>query len=580
MTPAGEAAPGARARPDGHAAAAAAARPGPAPGHPAGPRRGRAGARGARRLIAGRERPCHRRHRVRGRQPRARAPRGRPRRCACSRGPAATGARSRGCAVEIAEGDLLDARLAPPAVAGARHVYHVAADYRLWAPDPRCSTAPTWTARGTCSRPRRRRGRRAHRLHLDASARSAFPRTARPGDETTPVSLADMVGPYKASKFLAEQVAARACAREGLPVVIVNPSAPIGPWDVKPTPDRPDGRRLPQGPDVRARSTRGSTSSTCATSRAATSWPPSGPDRRKVHPRPRQSLVSIEICRTCCSRSTGVPRAARSHPVRGGLARRRLHGSRGARHGSPPRGAAHRGPHGPQAHVLQPGQGRARARPAADPRADGARRGRRVVHRARLCARACGRPHDRRPRGPPDAQEPLELLLRVSRAAQAAPRRALRRATPSAGSWTTRIGRGRGPTRSSARALDGWRQDIARCYEPGAARASVAATAAARGAPLPDPARRAPGDHRRGRDGSRPPTYETSDALYPVLLSGGLRGRPLLHRDLRLHGSACARVRGDLGTALQLTNILRDVQAPTRATGASTCRRRTCGASA
>jgi len=62
-----------------------------------------------------------------------------------------------------------------------------------------------------------------------------LPTDGTPGTEDTPVSLADMVGPYKASKFLAERIAMDLAAR-GLPVVIVNPSAPIGPWDVKPTP--------------------------------------------------------------------------------------------------------------------------------------------------------------------------------------------------------------------------------------------------------------------------------------------------------------------------------------------------------
>jgi dihydroflavonol-4-reductase len=62
-----------------------------------------------------------------------------------------------------------------------------------------------------------------------------IPKDGSPGTEDTPVSLADMVGPYKTSKFLAQQ-AALELARRGLPVVIVNPSAPIGPWDVKPTP--------------------------------------------------------------------------------------------------------------------------------------------------------------------------------------------------------------------------------------------------------------------------------------------------------------------------------------------------------
>ena len=62
-----------------------------------------------------------------------------------------------------------------------------------------------------------------------------IPKDGTPGDETSPVGLEDMVGPYKASKFLAERVADELAAR-GAPIVIVNPSAPIGPWDVKPTP--------------------------------------------------------------------------------------------------------------------------------------------------------------------------------------------------------------------------------------------------------------------------------------------------------------------------------------------------------
>src|SRR6266850_1152540 len=62
-----------------------------------------------------------------------------------------------------------------------------------------------------------------------------IPKDGSPGTETSPVTLADMVGDYKRSKFLAEQVALD-FARRGLPVVVVNPSAPLGPWDVKPTP--------------------------------------------------------------------------------------------------------------------------------------------------------------------------------------------------------------------------------------------------------------------------------------------------------------------------------------------------------
>src|SRR5262249_54529909 len=113
-------------------------------------------------------------------------------------------------------------------------VFHVAADYRLWTRDPQALYRVN--VQGT-------------RAVLEAAAEAGvkrivytstvgalgIPQDGTPGTEDTPVSLSDMVGPYKASKFLAEQVALE-FGRAGLPVVIVNPSAPIGPWDVKPTP--------------------------------------------------------------------------------------------------------------------------------------------------------------------------------------------------------------------------------------------------------------------------------------------------------------------------------------------------------
>jgi dihydroflavonol-4-reductase len=139
-----------------------------------------------------------------------------------------------GLAVEICEGDLLDHASLRRAVAGVRTVFHVAADYRLWAPDP--SALYRANVDGT-------------RAVLEAAAQAGVPRIVytstvgalgipkdgTPGTEATPVSLGDMVGPYKRSKFLAEQTALE-FARLGAPVVIVNPSAPVGPWDVKPTP--------------------------------------------------------------------------------------------------------------------------------------------------------------------------------------------------------------------------------------------------------------------------------------------------------------------------------------------------------
>jgi dihydroflavonol-4-reductase len=139
-----------------------------------------------------------------------------------------------GCDVEIVDGDLLDAASVRRAPAGMERVSPGAADYRPWAPDP--SALFRANVDGT-----------RHVLEAAVAAGAArivytstvgalgIPKDGRPGDETTPVTLADMVGPYKASKFVAEEVAREVAAR-GAPVVIVNPSAPVGPWDVKPTP--------------------------------------------------------------------------------------------------------------------------------------------------------------------------------------------------------------------------------------------------------------------------------------------------------------------------------------------------------
>jgi dihydroflavonol-4-reductase len=138
------------------------------------------------------------------------------------------------CAVDVAEGDLLDRASLRAAVAGVRRVYHVAADYRLWAPDP----APLYRANvdGTKNILEAATEAGVERIIYTSTVGAlGIPKDGTPGNEATAVSLADMVGPYKASKFLAERVADEWVAR-GAPIVIVNPSAPIGPWDVKPTP--------------------------------------------------------------------------------------------------------------------------------------------------------------------------------------------------------------------------------------------------------------------------------------------------------------------------------------------------------
>jgi dihydroflavonol-4-reductase len=136
--------------------------------------------------------------------------------------------------VEFAEGDLLDPASVRRAVAGVQTVYHVAADYRLWTPDPTAlyrtnvdGTRAVLEAAGEAGVGRV--------VHTSSVAALGVPPDGGPGTEDTPVALKDMVSDYERSKFLAEQVALD-FARRGLPVVVVNPSAPFGPWDVKPTP--------------------------------------------------------------------------------------------------------------------------------------------------------------------------------------------------------------------------------------------------------------------------------------------------------------------------------------------------------
>ena len=139
-----------------------------------------------------------------------------------------------GLAVEVCDGDLGDPASLRRAVQGARTVFHVAADYRLWARRP--EEIYRANVEGTRAVLQAAADAGVKRIVYTSSVGAlGIPEDGTPGTETTPVALADMVGPYKASKFLAEQVAL-GFALKGLPVVIVNPSTPIGPWDVKPTP--------------------------------------------------------------------------------------------------------------------------------------------------------------------------------------------------------------------------------------------------------------------------------------------------------------------------------------------------------
>lgn len=139
-----------------------------------------------------------------------------------------------GLPVEIVVGDLLDPDSVGPAVQGVTVLYHVAADYRLWTPDATALYRTNVDGTRTLLRAAERAG--VSRIVYTSSVGTlGLPADGSPGTEATPVGLQHMVGHYKRSKFLAEGEALAAAAA-GVPVVIVNPSAPVGPWDWKPTP--------------------------------------------------------------------------------------------------------------------------------------------------------------------------------------------------------------------------------------------------------------------------------------------------------------------------------------------------------
>jgi dihydroflavonol-4-reductase len=139
-----------------------------------------------------------------------------------------------GLAVEIAEGAMEDPRSLARAVAGCRYVYHVAADYRIWVPDP----APMFRANveGTRDLLTAALEAGAERVVYTSSVATLGLVPGGSGTEETSSGVDDMIGPYKRSKFAAEQVAQGLARERGLPVVIVNPSTPVGPGDIKPTP--------------------------------------------------------------------------------------------------------------------------------------------------------------------------------------------------------------------------------------------------------------------------------------------------------------------------------------------------------
>lgn len=137
--------------------------------------------------------------------------------------------------VQPVEGDLRDGASLQRALRGCRALYHVAADYRIWVPRP--DEIYETNVAGTTRLLRAAAAEGIERIVYTSSVAVLGARPdGEPADEETPVRLADMIGHYKRSKFLAEEAVRGLVRDEGLPVVIVNPSTPIGPHDVKPTP--------------------------------------------------------------------------------------------------------------------------------------------------------------------------------------------------------------------------------------------------------------------------------------------------------------------------------------------------------
>jgi dihydroflavonol-4-reductase len=139
-----------------------------------------------------------------------------------------------GLQAETATGDLRDPASLEKAMSGCEVVFHVAADYRLWLRDPAEMYRSNVEGTRAILEAARKNNVRAV-VYTSSVATMGFTGNGRPANEDSPVSLADMIGHYKRSKFMAEQIALEA-GRNGMRVVTVNPTTPIGEQDVKPTP--------------------------------------------------------------------------------------------------------------------------------------------------------------------------------------------------------------------------------------------------------------------------------------------------------------------------------------------------------
>jgi dihydroflavonol-4-reductase len=140
-----------------------------------------------------------------------------------------------GLKAETVMGELQDPASLDKAICGCDTIFHVAADYRLWLRNPAEMYRSNVDGTRAIIEAARKNGVRRV-VHTSSVATMGFTSNGHPADEDSPVSLSDMIGHYKRSKFMSEQIALEAGRSGNLHVVVVNPTTPVGEQDVKPTP--------------------------------------------------------------------------------------------------------------------------------------------------------------------------------------------------------------------------------------------------------------------------------------------------------------------------------------------------------
>ena len=135
---------------------------------------------------------------------------------------------------DLIEGDARDEAAMARAMTGVRHLYHIAADYRIWAPDPEEIVRNNLASTRAVMEAALAGG--VERIVYTSSVATLLPDHGRPSDESRPATPEQAVGAYKRSKVVAERLVEAMVTERGLPAVVVNPSTPIGPRDQRPTP--------------------------------------------------------------------------------------------------------------------------------------------------------------------------------------------------------------------------------------------------------------------------------------------------------------------------------------------------------